>query len=167
MRALGMIVKETQNKQHHKHRDIIIKEKIYILMIYCKEQVTYGSLWLTINFGFTERSYGFKLRSHRGTMRKYTKYVPQLLLDSQTLRHDIFLKKYLLEFFYYFMRERLFLMLSFKILREKLARSPPKLIPHACATTDHCVSSRYFRRIGFQLKKASLNFSAGLVFFIP
>ena len=58
-------------------------------------------------------------------------------------------------------------MLSFKILREMVARSPPKLIPHACATTDHCVSSRYFRRIGFQLKKASLNFSAGLVFFIP
>ena len=58
-------------------------------------------------------------------------------------------------------------MLSFKILREKLARSQPKLIPHACATTDPCVSSRYFQRIGFQLKKASLNFSAGLVFFIP
>lgn len=58
-------------------------------------------------------------------------------------------------------------MLSFKILREKLARSQPKLIPHARATTDHCVSSRYFRRIGFQLKKASLNCSAGLVFFIP
>ena len=44
MRAPGMIVTETQNKQHHKHSDIIIKEKIYILMIYCKEQVTYGSL---------------------------------------------------------------------------------------------------------------------------
>ena len=56
-------------------------------------------------------------------------------------------------------------MLSFKILREKLARSPPKLIPHAWATTDHCVSSRYFRRIGFQLKKSKLKFFSRLSVF--